>query len=158
LQFGVPGEPGAEFAIYQDLGDRLGQANAQACLGSVRQSTGDLPGASQLIQAAIDTFRLIGSHGSEAWALNRYAAVTSATGDHAQAERLYREGLRLARETGQSDDEAHALEGSGECQLRRGRTKASAARLNQAREIFRRLAMRPDADRIQARPASLPLG
>jgi tetratricopeptide (TPR) repeat protein len=141
--------------IYQDLGNQLGQANAKVWLGSVRQATGDLPGARQLLQAAIDTFRHIGSRGSEAWALNRYAAVISATGDPTHAEDLYREALRLARETGQSDDEAHALEGSGECHLRRGETRAGAAHLKQALEIFQHLAMQPDADRIQARLASL---
>jgi len=141
--------------IYQDLGNQMGQANAQVWLGSMWQASGDLPGAAQLLQAAIDTFRRIGSRGSEAWALNRYAAVISATGDLTRAENLYLEALRLARETGQSDDEAHALEGSGECHLRHGETKAGAALLNQALEIFQRLAMQPDADRVQIRLAIL---
>jgi len=140
--------------IYQDLGNGLGQANAQVLLGSVRQSTGDLPGAAQLLQAALDTFRRIGSRGGEAWALHRYAAVISATGDLARAENLYLEALRLARETRQFDDEAHALEGSGECRLRRGQTQAGVAHLKQALEIFQRMAMQPDADRVQARLAS----
>jgi DNA-binding SARP family transcriptional activator len=141
--------------IYQDLGNRMGQANAQVWLGSLRQSTGDLAGARQLLQAAIDTFGDIGSHGSESWALNRYAAVIRATGDLRHAENLYLKALRLARETGQTDDEAHALEGSGECRLRRDETKAGIAHLKQARKIFQCLAMQPDADRIQARLASL---
>jgi DNA-binding SARP family transcriptional activator/tetratricopeptide (TPR) repeat protein len=141
--------------IYQDLGNQMGQANAQVWLGSVRQSTGDLPGAGQLLQAAIDTFRRIGSRGSEAWALNRYAAVISASGDPAHAEALYLEALRLARETGQSDDEAHALEGRGECQLHRGETEPGAVYLKQALEIFQRMAMQPDADRVQIRLVSL---
>jgi DNA-binding SARP family transcriptional activator/tetratricopeptide (TPR) repeat protein len=141
--------------IYQDLGNQMGQANAQVWLGSVRQSTGDLPGAAQLLQAAMDTFRRIGSRGSEAWALNRYAAVISASGDPAHAEALYLEALRLARETGQSDDEAHALEGRGECQLHRGETEPGAVYLKQALEIFQRMAMQPDADRVQIRLVSL---
>jgi DNA-binding SARP family transcriptional activator len=140
--------------IYQDLGNRMGQANAQVYLGSVWQSTGDLPGAAQLLQVAVDTFRCLGSRGSEAWALNRYAAVISATGDLTHAENLYLEALRLARETGQSDDEAHALEGSGECHLRHGEIKAGVAHLNQALEIFQRLAMQPDADRVRIRLAA----
>jgi DNA-binding SARP family transcriptional activator/tetratricopeptide (TPR) repeat protein len=141
--------------IFQDLGNRLGQANAQVWLGSVRQGTGDLAGASQLLEAAIDTFRRIGSRGSEAWALNRYAAVISATGDPARAEALYLEALRLARETGQLDDEAFALEGAGEHLLRRTDTETGVARLQQALEIFQRMAMQPDADRVQARLAHI---
>jgi tetratricopeptide (TPR) repeat protein len=93
----------------------------------------------------------IGSRGSTAWALNRYAALISESGDPGHAEALYLEALRLARETGQADDEAHALEGSGECQLSRGQTEPGAAHLRQALEIFQRMAMRPDADRVRAR-------
>jgi DNA-binding SARP family transcriptional activator/tetratricopeptide (TPR) repeat protein len=141
--------------IYQNLGNRMGQANAQVWLGSVRQSTGDLEGAAQLLEAAMDGFRRIGSRGSEAWALNRYAAVISASGDPAQAQALYLEALRLARETRQVDDEAIALEGSAECQLRCGETQTAVRHLKQAQEIFRRMAMHTDADRVQARLANL---
>jgi len=141
--------------IYQDLGNQMGHANAQVGLGTVRQSTGDLPGAAQLLQAAMDTFRRIGSRGSEAWALNRYAAVISASGDSPHAEALYLEALRLARETGQSDDEAHALEGSGECRLLRGETEPGAGYLKQALELFQRMAMQPDADRVRIRLATI---
>jgi tetratricopeptide (TPR) repeat protein len=140
-------------AIFQDLGNQQGQANAQAWLASVRHATGDLPAAAQLLEAAMETFRRIGSRGSEAWALNRYAAVISATGDPAKAEALYLDALQLARETRQFDDEAFALEGTGEHLLRRNHTTAGVAHLQQALEIFQRMAMRPDADRVQARLA-----
>ena len=141
--------------IYQDLGNRMGQANAQVWLGSVRQSEGDLAGAAQLIEAAMDTFRRIGSRGSEAWALNRYAAVISASGDPAQAQALYLKALRLTRETRQLDDEAFALEGSAECQLRCGETETAVRQLRQAQEIFQRMGMHADADRVQTRLANL---
>jgi DNA-binding SARP family transcriptional activator/tetratricopeptide (TPR) repeat protein len=141
--------------IYQDLGNQMGQANAKVWLGSVRQSSGDLAGAAELIEAAVDTFRRIGSRGSEAWALNRYAAVIIASGDPARAQVLYLEALRLTRETRQLDDEAFALEGSAECQLRCGETEPAVTHLRQAQEIFRRMAMHADADRVQSRLASL---
>jgi DNA-binding SARP family transcriptional activator len=140
-------------AIFQVLGNQQGQANAQAWLASVWHATGDLPAAAQLLEAAMETFRRIGSRGSEAWALNRYAAVISATGDPAKAEALYLDALQLARETRQFDDEAFALEGTGEHLLRRNHIKAGVAHLQQALEIFQRMAMRPDADRVQARLA-----
>jgi hypothetical protein len=47
------------------------------------------------------------------------------------------------------------VEGSGECHLRHGETKAGAAHLNQALEIFQRLAMPAGVDRVQMRLASL---
>lgn len=116
---------------------RRGQANALVWLGGVRLSADDLPGAAQLLQAALNAFRRIGSRGAEAWALNRYAAVISAAGDHAQAGDLYRDALRLARETHQLDDEALALEGIGECQLRRAGASAGPwqERASQGRDL-----------------------
>ena len=108
-----------------------------------------------MLEAAISTFRRIGGGGSEAWALNRYAAVISASGDPTRAEALYLEALSLARETGRSDDEAYALEGSGECQLLGGETSVAVTQLGQALAIFQRLAMHPDSDRLQIRRAGL---
>jgi DNA-binding SARP family transcriptional activator len=141
--------------MFQDLGNQQGQANAQAWLASVRHATGDPAGATQLLEAAMDTFRRIGSRGSEAWALNRYAAVIGATGDPTTAEALYLEALHMARETHQLDDEAFALEGSGDHLLRRSDTKAGITHLQQALEIFQRMAMQPDADRVQTRLARI---
>ena len=81
--------------------------------------------------------------------------MISASGDPTRAEALYLEALSLARETGRSDDEAYALEGSGECQLLRGGTRAAVTQLGQALAIFQRLAMHPDSDRLQIRLAGL---
>ena len=103
----------------------------------------------------MDTFRRIGSRGSEAWALNRYAAVISVSGDPARAQALYLEALRLTRETCQLDDEAIALEGSAECQLRCSETETAVRHLRQAQEIFQRMAMHTDAKRVQTRLANL---
>jgi tetratricopeptide (TPR) repeat protein len=137
--------------LYRDVGNQLGQGSALALLGRVRFSVGDSPGAVRHLEAAVDLFRRIGARGNEAWALNHYAAVIIATGDHARAQAIYQDALQLARETGQPDDEALALEGIGECHRHAGDTEAGIAHLNQALEIFRRLTMEPDADRVQAR-------
>ena len=143
------------FELYQDLGNPLGQANALTWLGSTRLALGDLPGGARMIQEALDVFHRIGNRGGEAWALIRYATVISATGDHAHAESLFRDALSLARETIQLDDEALALEGIGECQLRNGEPQAGATHLEQALVIFQRMSLQPDTDRVRARLASL---
>jgi DNA-binding SARP family transcriptional activator len=137
--------------LYRDVGDQMGQGCALALLGQVRLLVGDHPGAAHHLEAAVDLFRRIGARGNEAWALNHYAAVITATGDHAHAHAIYQDALHLARETRQPDDEALALEGIGECLLHADNTQAGIAHLNQALEIFRRLTMKPDADRVQAR-------
>ncbi|HEY2673598.1 MAG TPA: tetratricopeptide repeat protein, partial [Rugosimonospora sp.] len=141
--------------LHRDLGHRLGRANVLTVLGTVRRSTGDYPGAMLALEAALELYRETGSRGNEAWALNHYAAVFTAAGDPARAEALYRDALRLAREVQQPDDEALALEGIGECRLHEGDNLHGATHLTQALEIFQRLAMRPDADRIQARLTEL---
>jgi DNA-binding SARP family transcriptional activator len=141
--------------IFQDLGSQLGEANVLVLLGCARQSAGDLPGAVELLQAALDMFRRIGNRANQPGALNLYAAMISAAGDHAHAENLYLEALHLARDTHQSDEEAVALEGRAECELRRGETGLAVAHLRQALKVFERLAMSPSADRLRTRLASL---
>jgi DNA-binding SARP family transcriptional activator/tetratricopeptide (TPR) repeat protein len=152
----LPGAAGAlhtALQLYQDLGEPLGQANALGNLGLVRLSEADYPGAARHLEAAIDLFRRIGFRGSEAWALNHYAAVITATGDYARASALHHQALCLARETNQPDDEALALEGIGECHLRAGDVQAGSSYIKQALDIFQRLAMTPDADRVRTRLA-----
>jgi DNA-binding SARP family transcriptional activator/tetratricopeptide (TPR) repeat protein len=137
--------------LYRDMGNQLGEGCALALLGQVRLSVGDPSGAAHYLEAAVDLFRRIGARGNEAWALNHYAAVITATGDHARAQAIYKDALHLARETHQPDDEALALAGVGECHLHVGDAEAGIAHLNQALVILRRLAMKPEADRVQAR-------
>lgn len=144
----------AALALYRDVGDRPGLAGALANLGTVRRTTGDHAGAARDLEAALALIREIGAPGGEAWALNQYAAVFADTGDHARALTLYRDALRLTREVLQADDEAIALEGIGECHLGTGEPEAGAAHLAQALEIFERLGMNPDAERVRARLSS----
>ena len=56
-------------AIYRDLGDRLGQANALHYLGNVRRLTGDYPGAVQALQGALAIYRDLGDRLGQANAL-----------------------------------------------------------------------------------------
>lgn len=139
--------------ICRDLGARLGQSDALTELGEVRRLTGDYEGAVRDLEEALALCREIGSRGSEAWALNRYAAVLATTGDPGGALVMYRDALRLTQAVRQPNDEAFALEGIGECLLLQAEPEEGSAHLHRALEIFRRLGMRPDAERVQARLA-----
>ena len=77
--------------------------------------------------------------------------MLAAAGELDRALSVYREALRLTREVNQPDDEAHALEGIGECLPRVGDADQGTGHLHQALEIFQRLGMQPDTERIHAR-------
>jgi tetratricopeptide (TPR) repeat protein len=139
--------------IYRDLGHRFGVANVLTYLGDVRAATGDCPGARSDLEQALEIYRDLGSRGNEAWALNHYAALFARVGDQARALALYRDALALSRDVTQPDDEAVALEGIGECLAQTGDAPGGTAYTNLALEIYQRLGMNADVERVRARPA-----
>lgn len=152
---GLARDLGCALNIYADIGDLNGQAQALTILGRVRLSTGDLKDAADQIETALDMFSRIGCRGNETWALNDYAAVIAATGNHQHARRLYHDALRLAGETSQLDEEALALEGIGNCDLRADDDQGGVLHLEQALKIFQRVGMKPDADRVRNRLSAI---
>ena len=146
---------GQALEIYRTIGYGQGEAEALANLGIIRRLTGDPAGARDAQATALEIYRKIGSRHDEAWALNHYAATIAACGDLPRALALYRQALSMNRELNKPDGQALALEGIGECHLAAGETKPGAARLRQALEIFQRLGMAPDAERVRTRLADL---
>jgi DNA-binding SARP family transcriptional activator/tetratricopeptide (TPR) repeat protein len=141
--------------LYRELGHGIGAAAVLFLFGRARRRGGDLAGAARDLEAALQSFRETGSRGNEACALNQYAAVFEDAGDPARALAVYRDALQLCREVKQPDDEAAALEGIGGCLVRDGDTFDGAAHLHQALDIFKRLGMQPDAERVATRLAEL---
>jgi DNA-binding SARP family transcriptional activator len=144
--------------IYRDVGSRYGEAYALTELGRIRLAAGDATGAEADLFRALGIYRASGSRNGEGWALNFYAAAVAASGDHQRALGLYRQALGMNRELKQPDDEAGALEGTGECHLSAGQAEAGVAYLNEALEIYERLGMRPDVQRVHTRLADLATG
>ena len=147
--------PGAGDALAQALeicraiGHRHGEAYALTMLGRVRYLSGDLPGAGDALARALEICRMAGNRGNGAWALNYYAATVAATGDLAQAFTLYRRALAMNRELDKPANEALALEGLGTCHLSVGELEPATGHLEQALEIFERLGMSPDVERVR---------
>jgi tetratricopeptide (TPR) repeat protein len=141
----------AALDLFRHLGELLGQANTLTMLGQLQGVGGDHAGAIRDLREALDLFARTGAHGNEVWAMNHYATVLAATGERPRALAMHRDALHLARQTQQPELEAGALEGIGECQLGDGDTETGTTHLKQALEIFQRLAMAPDADRVQTR-------
>ena len=141
--------------VFRAIGHRNGEAIVLTSLGRLRQLSGDLPGAVDTLARALEIFRATGDRNDEAWALNHYAAAIVATGDLLRALELYRQALAMNRELNKPDEEAVALEGLGMCHVSAGQAGSGAARLREALEIFRRLGMALDAERVQAGLARL---
>jgi DNA-binding SARP family transcriptional activator/Tfp pilus assembly protein PilF len=140
---------------FRDIGNRNGEAHALAIFGQVRHRTGDLAGAADALERALETCRETGNRNSEAWALNHYAATLAALGERSRALTRYQQALAMTRELNKPDDEAIALEGLGECHLATSQDELAAAHLEQALDIFQRLGMAPDAERVHNRLAGL---
>ena len=89
-------------------------------------------------QQSLAIFRELGDRWGQLQAIEWLGAAQAATGDHAQAERLHRDGLRMAEELGLWPQAADALSWLGRGALRSGD-------LAQARELLER-AMRLAAE------------
>ena len=152
---GAAGVLGQALEIYRTIGYSQGEAEALANLGIVRRLTGDLAGAHDAQAAALELYRKRGSRHDEAWALSHYAATIAARGDLPRAVALYQQALAMNRELNKPDGQAVALEGLGECHLTAGEAQAGAAHLHPALEIYQRLGMAPDAERVRTRLADL---
>ncbi len=126
--------------LYAEAGDPSGVADALTQSANLRFDRGDLPGARQLYEQALGTFRTLGNKGAEAGALNNLAVVLRRQGEGAAAVGLYEQVLALARETGNRFGEASALGNLGTLSTGRGE-------LAKARELLdRSIALRRELE------------
>ncbi|NUP47735.1 MAG: tetratricopeptide repeat protein [Catenulispora sp.] len=140
---------------YRALDDRHGEACVLNDLGRVRQATGDHAGAVEAHTRALEIYRALNDRANEAWVLNYYAAAIAATGRPLRALALYHRALDMNRELNKPDDEANSLEGIGDHHLADGDVRRGTGYLRQALEIYERLGMRVDSDRVRARLDSI---
>jgi tetratricopeptide (TPR) repeat protein len=141
--------------IYCAIGNRNGEATTLTDLGRVRKSAGDYSEAIDAHTRALRIYRETGERGNEAWALNHFAATVAATGDRPRALALYQQALAMNQELNRPDDEAISLEGIGDHHLATGDTPHGTTHLRRAWEIYQRLGMDRDVQRLQARLADL---
>lgn len=145
----------AALAIFETLGISGPRAEILVYRADVRAAQGDLVGGLEDIDAALSMFSEARSSSTLwAWPLGHKAALIAQSGDISEALDLYRQTTGLAREQRQPDDEAIALEGTGECLLALDsgtNVEEARAMLTAALRIYKRLGMRLDSDRVQAR-------
>jgi tetratricopeptide (TPR) repeat protein len=140
--------------IYRQLGDRIGESGALDYLGQVRHATGDYPEAADALARALEIIRLVGDRISEAWMLTHFAAAIAATGERPRALALYQQALAMAREMNIPIEEAFSLEGIADHHLATGNPAQGIEHLRHALQIYQRLGMHPDIERVTARLAA----
>ncbi|TDT98299.1 DNA-binding SARP family transcriptional activator [Streptomyces sp. 846.5] len=124
--------------MFRALKHRQGEACTLGDLGRLQCAGGDYLAAAESLKLALAIFRDFGDRQGETEVLNSTGALVAATRGPAEAQTLYRQALRLAREAYSPLDEARALEGTARCAERMGDRPTALADLRRATAIYRR--------------------
>ena len=100
-------------ALFAEIGDRLGQANALNGLGEVARMQDQSQAAEQWYRQALALYAEIGDRLGQANALNGLGDVARMQDQSQAAEQWYRQALALYAEIGDRRGQAHALHGLG---------------------------------------------
>jgi tetratricopeptide (TPR) repeat protein/transcriptional regulator with XRE-family HTH domain len=133
----------AAIAAAQQLGDRLGHANALNDLGIMRRLTGDYPAAVQAHQQALDIYRDLGHRPGEANGLSSLAVVLYLTGYYPAAAQALERAVHIYRQSGDQLGEADVLNRLGDVLQQISDFPAAAQDLERALGIYRDLGHRP---------------
>ena len=84
--------------IWQDLGERSGEARTLHALGSLAEASGDYPEARRLYNESLKISQDQGDRRGEARTLRDLAMLAQASGDYLEARRLFNESLKIRQE------------------------------------------------------------
>jgi len=100
---------GQIIAIFRELGDRQGEANALGNLGNVYRSLGEYQRAIEFHQQSLSLKRELGDRQGEADTLGNLGLVYTSLGEYQRAIEFHQQSLALTRELGDRQGEANAL-------------------------------------------------
>ena len=120
-------------------GDRLGEADTLAELGSLQRETGDYRAAAATLARAVALYRDAGDLPGQGYALNHLGLVHTLTGDYPAATASHQQALTLARAAGDAMAEATALINQGLVQQLSGDYADAAASQRRALVLSRDL-------------------
>ncbi|MBR7836437.1 tetratricopeptide repeat protein [Actinospica durhamensis] len=141
--------------IFRTIKRLPGEAYALTALGHVYSLTGDHPAAECSLTRALEIYSEIGEHGNVAWAMNHYAAAVASAGDQPRSLALYQQAQAMNQKFHKFDDEAISWEGIGDHHLAAGDIDQGTVHLRRALELYERLGMTDDAQRVTPRLADL---
>ena len=99
--------------IWQDLGERSGEAGTLFAMGSLADASGDYPEARRLYNESLKIFQDLGERSGEAGTLLALGSLAEASGDYPEARHLYNESLKIRQDLGERSDEAKTLHNLG---------------------------------------------
>jgi len=110
-------------ALFISVGDRWGLGFAYRGLGIVAQVQGEHHQAVDMFRKSLDTLTELGARQDVARMLAEMSRSVFALGNDAEAERVWRESLRIAIETGGTFVALEAIAGLASLQAKRGNTE-----------------------------------
>jgi HTH-type transcriptional regulator, pleiotropic regulator of extracellular virulence genes len=136
----------------RDAGDRAERLHLLGQIGNDQRSLGNLLEAEMFLSEAVALARTLGDRRREAVNRIRLATARQYSGEHAEAEAIFREALALTLSGDAADYEDYALQDLGKCLVEMGR-------INEAIECFDRALvlrwMKADAELIASTEQAL---
>ncbi len=129
-------------ALYQDLGDRWGQANALAALGGVAWNLGDYREARRRHEASLALRQALGDKRGIANSLMAVGVTALYQGQLAEAKQMVREGHLLRQQIGDRRGIADAVRHLGVTHLLSGEFAEATALLKECLAIYTDLGLR----------------
>lgn len=123
--------------LWREAGDRLGEGDAVAQLGTIALLLGDPRTGLELLAQGLVVFRAIGDEVGQAAALGNIAAAHSAMGEKQRAIEHYEEGLAIARAAADRSDETVILGNLGVVHHTLGNPAQALAYANDALALAR---------------------
>jgi tetratricopeptide (TPR) repeat protein/DNA-binding transcriptional ArsR family regulator len=123
----------------QRLGDRLGEANAQHEIATIRRLTGDYQAALEAQQAALDIYSDLGNDLGRGNALHEAGTIRRLTGDYRAAAAAQQAALDIYRRLGNRLGQANALHEQGAINYLMGDYPVAMETQQAALDIYRDL-------------------
>jgi len=130
---------GEGLALYRELGDRRGVANALSYLGYAALMRSNYAAARTLEEDALALFKEVGDTGGRVFALENLISVLFFQGEYARAQALLEESLELCRQGGDIRGYAASLLLVGIILLSEGDLAGAYVRLEESLAVSRKM-------------------
>lgn len=125
--------------IYQEIGDRSGEADSQIVLGVVYQSLGQYEQAIEFYQQSLTIRRELNHHTGEADSLNSLGYVYELLGEYQKAIDFYQQALAISQEIGDYNEVAYSLRNLGDAYSSLGENQKAIEFYQQSLAIFQEI-------------------